>query len=194
MKKIFGLLLLLIIGFTSCEGRKTSRQALSESIEEFKKNVNLETHVYIPEAYIEHEVDSTLSNGFRVKIKTYSDMDNSVRFSKVKDTVNYQTHYRNFKFDIRVEKQGQLIYEETFDKLKVNKILGYRDDFTSSSPFYNFSALAVLKSVSLDEENSLNNTVYINFMYAVPETDRFAVHTFSINEDGSSNVILVKTN
>lgn len=194
MRKLVGLLLLLIIGFTSCEGRKTSQQALSESIEEFKKKVNLETHVYIPGDYMEHEVDSILSNGFRVKIKTYADMERSVRFSIIKDTVNYQTHYRNFKFDIRVEKEGQLIYEETFDKLKVNKTLGYSDDLSSNSPFYNFSSSAVLKSLSLDEENSLTNEIHINLMYAIPETDKFAMHTLSINEDGSSNVIHVKTN
>ncbi len=193
MRKLFGLLLLLILGFTGCEGRKTSQQALSESIEEFKTKVDLETHVYIPEAYMEHEVDSTLSNGFRVKIKTYSDMEHSVHFSKIKDTINYQTHYRNFKFDICVEKEGQLIYKETFDKLKVNTTLGYREDFSRTSSLYNFNTLAVLKSISLDEENSLKNTVNINLMYAIPETDRFAIHNLSIQEDGNSNVTFVKT-
>lgn len=184
----------MVLGFTCCEGRKTSHQALSKSIEEFKKNVTLETHVYIPETYMEHELDSTLSSGFRIKIKTYSDMEHSVRFSKIKDTVNYQTHYRNFKFDIHIEKEGQLIYKESFDKLKVNKTFGYRDDFSSASPFYNFSTLAVLKSISLDDENSSNNEVHINLIYAIPETDKSAIHILSISEDGSSNVILVKTN
>ena len=69
MKHLLGLLIIIILGFTSCEDRKTQSQALSESIQEFKKTVNFETNVYIPETYLEQEIDTLMSNGFRVKIK-----------------------------------------------------------------------------------------------------------------------------
>ena len=48
MKKILGLLVVLVVGFTSCEGRKTQSQALSEDIEDFKKNITIEVDVYHP--------------------------------------------------------------------------------------------------------------------------------------------------
>ena len=62
MKNLFALLLILIIGLTSCEGRKTQNQALAESINEFKKNTSLEVKNYIPEQYLERSIDTTLSN------------------------------------------------------------------------------------------------------------------------------------
>jgi hypothetical protein len=187
MKKVLGLLLLFAIGFTSCEGRKTSRQALSESIEEFKKNINFETSVYIPETYLEHEVDTLMSNGYRVKIKTYSDMASSVLFTKIKDTINYQTHYRNFKFHISVTKDNKPIYSESFDKKKVNTTFNYNANLVSESPLYNFDKLAVLKSIQVNDDPSYKNKVLIDILYAIPETDRIASHTLSINENGEAN-------
>ena len=53
----------MIIAFTSCEGRKTKNQALSEDIEEFKKTVTVEVPVYEPESYMEREIDTLLHNG-----------------------------------------------------------------------------------------------------------------------------------
>ncbi|WP_179335124.1 hypothetical protein [Winogradskyella costae] len=194
MKHLLGLLIIIIIGFTSCEGRKTQSQALYESIAEFKKTVTFETNIYIPENYLEHQVDTLMSNGFRVKIKTYSDMTKDVLFSNIKDTINYQTHYRNFKFDIRVEKEGQLIFEESFDKQKANKLFGYRDDFASDSPFYNFDKLAILHSIQVDDEPSLKNKVLIDVMYAIPETNRTALHTLFVNDNGTINMVHVTQN
>lgn len=194
MKTIFGLLLILVIGLTSCEGRKTHNEALSESIEEFKKKANFETHVYIPETYFEHEVDTLFSNGYRVKIKTYSDMSNSVLFSKIKDTVNYQTHYRNFKFEISVLKDKKLIFREHFDKQKINKAFNYKGNSVADSKLYNFDKLAVLKSIKVNEDPSHTNIVLINIMYAIPETDRYASHSLMINEKGISNSLQLEVN
>ncbi|WP_458626923.1 hypothetical protein [Winogradskyella sp. PC D3.3] len=190
MKHLLGLIVLaVVIGFTSCEGRTTKRQALLKSIEEFKKTVSFETNVYIPKTYTEREVDTLMSNGYHVKIKTYSDMANSVLFSKIKDTINQQTHYRNFNFDIRVEKEGQLIYEEHYDKLKANKVLGYSENFHPDSPLYNFDKLAILKSIQVNEEPSVKNKVLIDIMFAIPETNRTATHTLYINADGTMHMV-----
>lgn len=192
MKHTFGLLLILVIGFTSCEGKKTQGQALSESIEEFKKTVNFETNIYIPETYMEIEVDTLMTNGYRVKIKTYSDMTNSVRFSKIKDTINYQTYYRNFKFEVSVTKDNKLIYSENFDKQKVNSTFNYKPNLGSSSPLYNFDTLAVLKSIQVNDDTFHKNNVAIDILYTIPESDRYASHTLVIDESGNSNIINVE--
>lgn len=192
MKHILALVLLLAIAFTSCEGRKTQSQALSESIEEFKKTVNFETNVYIPETYMEQEVDTLMSNGFHVKIKTYADMSSAVRFSKIKDTINYQTHYRNFKFDISVTKDDKEIYNESFDKQKVNKAFNYNTNLTSGSDLHNFDTLAVLKSINVNDDPSYTNMVLIDIMYAIPESDRFASHRLFIDNKGKSNIVQVE--
>ncbi|MBU2920462.1 hypothetical protein KO504_03850 [Winogradskyella psychrotolerans] len=194
MKHLLGLFIITLIAFTSCEGRKTQSQALSESIEEFKKTVNFESNVYIPENYTEREVDTVMSNGFRVKIKIYSDMSSDVLFSKIKDTINYQTHYRNFKFDIRVEKEGELIYEESFDKHKANQLFGYHNNYSPDSPFHDFDKLAILQSIQVDDEPSLKNTVLIDVMFAIPETNRSALHTLFVNDNGTINMVHVTQN
>ncbi len=192
MRTIFGLLLILIIGFTSCDGRITQNQALSESIEEFKKSASLEVNVYVPEAYLELEVDTLLSNGYSVKIKTYSDMSNSVLFTKIKDTINYQTHYRNFKFNISVSKDDKLIYKESFDKEKANKAFNYKASLVPGSNLYNFDKLSVLKSIQVNDDPSYTNMVLIDIIFAIPETDRYASHTLFINEKGKSNSVQVE--
>ncbi len=192
MRTIFGLLLILIIGFTSCDGRITQNQALSESIEEFKKSASLEVNVYVPEAYLELEVDTLLSNGYSVKIKTYSDMSNSVLFTKIKDTINYQTHYRNFKFNISVSKDDKLIYKESFDKEKANKAFNYKASLVPGSNLYNFDKLSVLKSIQVNDDPSYTNMVLIDIIFAIPETDRYASHTLFINENGKSNSVQVE--
>ncbi|WP_296386123.1 hypothetical protein [Winogradskyella sp.] len=194
MRNLFGFLLILVIGFTSCEGRKTQNQALSESIEEFKKKVSFEVDVYHPETYAESEVDTLLSNGYRVKIKTYADMENSVLFSKIKDTINYQTYYRNFKFEINVTKDNKLIYSESFDKTKVNKAFNYNSKLVSGSDLYNFDELAVLKSIQVNEDPSYTNVVLIDIMHAIPESDRYALYKLFINENGQSSIVQVEVN
>lgn len=192
MKHLLGLLLLLAIAFTSCEGRKTQRQALSESIAEFKKSVNIEINVYIPETYIEQDVDTLMNNGFRVKIKTYADMSNAVRFSKIKDTINYQTYYRNFKFDISVSKDDKVIYNKSFNKKKVNKAFKYKGNLVSGSDLFNFDTLAVLKSIQVNDDPTYTNMVLIDIMYAIPESDRYAIHRMFIDNRGKSNIVQVE--
>tara|TARA_R110002033_G_scaffold48268_1_gene94565 strand:- start:225 stop:809 length:585 start_codon:yes stop_codon:yes gene_type:complete len=189
MKHVLGLLLIIAIGLTSCENKKTKQQALSESIEAFKKTVNFETHVYIPETYLEQEIDTLMSNGFRVKIKTYSDMSNAVRFSKIKDTINHQTHYRNFKFDVSVTKDNKEIYRETFDKQKVNEAFSYNENLVTGSDLYNFDTLAILKSINVNDDPTYTNMVLINITYAIPESDKYSSHTLFIDDKGKSNIV-----
>jgi len=193
MKHLLGILIIVAsITFMNCEGRRTQSQALSKSIEKFKKKVNFETNVYIPKTYIEQETDTLLSNGYHVKIKTYTDTSNAVHFSKIKDTINYQTYYRNFKFDISVSKDNKLIYHERFDKKKVNKAFNYSTNLVSGSELYNFDALAVLKSINVNDDPTYTNMVLIDITYAIPESDRYASHTLFIDEKGKSNIVQIE--
>jgi hypothetical protein len=189
MRNILGLLLIIVLGFTSCEGRITKNQALAKDIEEFNKTVSLEIDVYKPESFTERQVDTTLNNGFRVKIKTYTDMDNSVLFTKIKDTVNYQTYYRNFKFDILVEKNNKVIYNKSFDKQKANTAFNFNSNLLKGSELYNFDKLAILNAIQLDDDPSYTNTVAIDVMYVIPETDKVSHHKILINDKGKANFI-----
>ncbi|MEO1032455.1 MAG: hypothetical protein AAFX55_13675 [Bacteroidota bacterium] len=186
MRNFAFILLLLALAVTSCEGRKTQSQALKEDIEDLKKTVTVEIPVYQPESYMEREVDTLLHNGYRVKIKTYTDMDHAVLFTKIKDTVNYQTYYRNFKFHILIEKNGKRIFNTHFDKKRINTLLEY-----SNSPIpelRDFEKLSVLKSIELNKDFPNSEHIEIDVMYAIPNTDKVALHTISINEKGLINI------
>jgi len=188
MRNFVYILLLIALVASSCEGRKTRNQALSEDIEEFKKTVTVEIPVYEPESYIEREVDTLLYNGYRVKINTFSDMENSVLFTKIKDTVNYQTHYRNFKFNILVEKNGKSVYNRLFDKKTINKLFTYDTITKSNIEDDDFDKLGVLKSIELNDDFLNSESVQIDIMYAIPNTNRVSLHTLSINEEGLIHV------
>ncbi|WP_282044506.1 hypothetical protein [Winogradskyella flava] len=192
MKRLLGLFIILIIVFTSCEGRKTQYQALTEDIEEFNKKVTIELDVYEPKSYVEREVDTLLSNGYHIKIRTYTDMENSVRFTKVKDTINYQTHYRYNKYDILVEKNNKVIYKESFDKDRANTLLNFKPHSTSDSPLHNFNELAVLKSIQINNNELSNTNIVIDVMYEIPNTNKRSLHQLIIDDTGQINVVYIK--
>ena len=190
MRNLFGILLIILLGITSsCEGRITKKQALAEDIEEFKKTVSVQLEIFEPESYTEHRVDTILSNGFRVKIKAYTDMHHSVLFTKIKDTINYQTHYRNFKFDIIVEKDNKVIYDKSFDKQKANKAFKFNPNLVKGSELYNFDKLAILNAIQVDDDPNYANMVAIDVMYVIPETDKVSYHKILIDNKGKANFI-----
>lgn len=192
--KFMVLVAIIALGFINCDGRRNTQQALSESISEFKKRVNIEIDVFIPEGYTAHEVDSVLDNGFDVSIKTYTDMEHSTTQTRIKDTINYQTHYRNYIYNILIKKSGRDIYKEQFTKEKANRVLGYTSDLVSESELHDFDKLAVLKRVAVNSEKSSKHSVAIDIMYAIPETERYALHRLFVTEDGKSNIIKVEVN
>ena len=189
MRIFLGILLIIVLGFTSCEGRISKTQALEKDIKEFQDSVSIQVDIYKPKNYLEREVDTTLSNGFRVKIKAYTDMDNSILLTKIKDTINYQTYYRNFKFDILVEKDNKVIYNKSFDKEKANKAFKFNPNLVKGSELYNFDKLAILNAIQVDDAPRYINMVAIDVMYAIPETDKVSNHKILINDKGKANFI-----
>ncbi len=186
MRKFLFIFLLLVLAFTSCEGRKNKAQAFTEDIEEFSKKVIIEIPIYEPEAYMERKIDTLFQNGYRVSINTFTDMNNTVLFTKIKDTINYQTYYRNFKFRILIEKHGKLIYDNTFDKNRINDLLNFNN--LNASELKDFDELAILKSIELSKTQPLSEHIEIDIMYAIPNTNKISLHTLYINEEGLLNV------
>ena len=82
MKNFIYFILIILIGFTSCNGRKSKRQSLSENIESFKKKSKVVIQTYSSEKDIKREIDTTLSNGFYVKIKTETNPKEDIVLSK----------------------------------------------------------------------------------------------------------------
>lgn len=187
------LILLIFAGFItlmSCDGRERVHKTNTEILQENKLLDSFaERSIFIPEQRLETITDTLLSNGFSVKIKTYSDMENTVVFTKKRHALLEKTHYRNFIFEIEVKKEGVSIYNDAYSKTRVNKELNFRSDFPENSPFYNFHNKSVLKSITVDDESLLRDKIMINLTYYIPETKHYTTSTLFIDDKGYSSFV-----
>lgn len=191
MKNVLFLLAIVFLVFVGCDGKDRVHLTNSEILKEHKLLDSFSEKVkYIPEQYSEVVTDSLYDNGFRVKIKMYTDLDRDVLFTKTEESITYKEHYRNFKFDILIEKNNSIIYQKSFDKDIINKELAvFSNNIPKSSLYFNFGKLAVLKYIEVDYEPSLKNMIIINFMYAIPNTDRYSTHSLIVNDKGNGTII-----
>ncbi len=174
-------LLILVVCSASCDGRdrvyKTNTDVLKENklLDSFSENVT-----FIPDTYTQVVTDTILSNGFRIKIETYSDMKESILNTVTSDAIIHKKYYREFKSNVVVYKDDKEILSKQIDK-----------------PFFakNFETLntasdnLVLSSVFVDQEIQTNNdetkidvnyyhpinNYYLNFRIIVNETGDFKI-------------------
>ncbi|WAC02845.1 hypothetical protein N7U66_04210 [Lacinutrix neustonica] len=124
MNKFILLILITLIGLLSCDGRdrvyKTNAEVLKahQLLDLFSERVT-----YVPEKYTTVVTDTILSNGFRIKIKAYIDMENAVLKISHSDGLKDKKHFRNRKAEITVKKNNKLIFSKIIDNdffLKIN--------------------------------------------------------------------------
>ena len=177
MKKLTLISLLLAITiFASCDGKDRARLTLEEKItnNEVPKSF-FEKTAYFPKEYTEVETDTILNNGYRVHIKTFSDMNNSYVKEFDKDTIKYKHHYRDFLSSITVWKDDKEIFFNTIDKEFFEKKVSTDSDLNNMT-FHN---------VWLDEQTSTyDNAVIIKSLFCKPETDDCIVFKMTIDNTG----------
>ena len=118
MKTILtALILISCICLASCDGRnrvhKPNKTVLKETklLDSFSESIK-----YIPETYTEIKTDTLLSNGFHIKMKTYSSMNKSVLNEFKQDSINYKTYYREFVSEVIITINEEEIFNEIIDK------------------------------------------------------------------------------
>ncbi len=169
-------LLLVITVFVSCDGKDRAKFTLEEKItnNEVPKSF-FEKTAYFPKDYIEVVTDTTLNNGYRVHIKTFSDMNNSYVQEFVKDTIKHKYHYRDFLSSITVWKDDKEIFFDTIDKEFFEKRGSTYTDLNNMT-FHN---------VWLDEQTSTyDNTVIIKSLFCKPKTHKCVVFKMTIDNTG----------
>jgi len=175
----FLLLVVIVMSFTilSCDGidkrYKSNREILQEQnlLESFSKSIT-----YIPEAYIKTSKDTILSNGYRVKIESYTDMKNSYLKTSVKNNIQHIHYYRQIKSIIKISKQNKDIL--TMPVTKDNLIA---KNWSLSKTLEN----KIIKGIWLDEYNSnMQNKVVIDILFYEPETKNTAHCSLSFDEEG----------
>ncbi|AEH02486.1 hypothetical protein [Lacinutrix sp. 5H-3-7-4] len=177
MKNILFLLAIISVFFVSCDGKervhKSNTQVLKEHklLDSFSKVVK-----YFPEKYSENEIDTLFSNGHRIKIKSFSNMEDSYLNEFTNNNITYKHYYRDTKALITVT-NNSMIFNEIIDK---NFILNIDDTYKS---FFNKS---ILQGVWLNEAESLNKkNISIDITFCKPETDWCEYFTLQIEANGN---------
>ena len=119
MKKLIFLLALIGVVSISCDGRD---RVYKTDFNVLKAKSISENITYIPEGYTEVVTDTMLSNGFRIKMKTYTDMEQSVLNEFKQDTINYKQYYREFVSEVTITKNSKEIFSHLIDKQFLYKL------------------------------------------------------------------------
>lgn len=178
------LLTVIILSILSCNGNKTKSDTLKASVEKFKDSLEtLEEIKYFPENYSETETDTLLSNGFRVKVKTYTDMKHSVLNTFKQDSIVYKHYYRELISQVVIKKDNNKVNELFIDKdfIKNNDTsFEFNKEFYKSASYY---------SIWLSELNStISNEVFLIVSVCKPESDDCLMFKITIDEKGGYKV------
>ncbi|WP_431137517.1 hypothetical protein [Psychroserpens mesophilus] len=183
MKKSILLILLIAIGFFSCDRRGSVRENLQKSISEFnKKHTNLDLVTYYPETYTEVQTDSIISNTFKVSIKTYSKMDSNILVSS--ETVEKQTkikYHRVFESEINIALASKNILKTTINA----------EDFKDISPS-DFWNNATLEHVWVNQEISTIEEVNLGISFINPINSAYKLYELVVTTEGKQHLNLIE--
>ncbi|MFS4481440.1 hypothetical protein ACKGJY_00345 [Hyunsoonleella sp. 2307UL5-6] len=174
-------LLLVCIGciwFFSCDGRLTKQESLKKSVKAFN---NAEQHLnstnIFPEHYAEVENDTILSNGYRVKLKNFTNMNALLDAPKL-TTTKILHKFRRVDSEITVYKDDKLIYK---DVIKSMVLEDYYHNKMDIKHYLN-------NGISVDELASLETGKLILITSnTVLGSDKKTYYKISIDAHGNSN-------
>lgn len=177
MKNLLYLILLLLTVVLSCDGRdkihKSSQEVLKHNklYESFSEKV-----VYIPEHYLETKNDTILSNGFQVKIKSYTNMRESLLKESAKNHLLLKNYYRDIETTIQIYKNEKSIVSTT-----INKEFFIKTNYKTNRLLKN----KILQGVWLNEYASImTNKVVLEVQFMEPETKNYAYYRVSFDQSG----------
>lgn len=161
MNKLFPLLLLISIIFIGCDGRERAKQTNAEVLKEHNLLDSFSKHTeYIPREYTEVVTDTILSNGYKVKVKTYSDMETSIPKRFTKESISHHILYREFVSEVSVFKDDQLVFNETINDSFLKKYIPNIEGLKES----------INRGVAINEEKSIEtNTIYLAISNCKPD-------------------------
>ena len=181
MKHILFISILITVLFMSCDGRQSQRESLEAAVTKFKDSVGIiEVIKYFPEEYSENVTDTILSNGYRVKIKSFSDMEHYVTQEFIKDTIVNKHYYRDYKSIVTIYRNDEEILSKEIDKSSF-----FKQNLLDEVDLKN----VILQGVSLNQSDFQSNTNFlqIDIWFCKPETDDCLNFKLSIDSDGKES-------
>lgn len=162
----------------SCDGRdrkfKTNVEVLKENklLDSFSEQIK-----YSPETYSEVLTDTILSNGYRVKIKTFSDMSNSFLNEYVVNTISHKYYFRKLISEVYIEKDKTIIFNKIIDNSFLEKKSIYNNINLGSS---------ILNLLEVDQIKSIeSNKVVLIASMSMPVKNDSTIFNIVIDNDGN---------
>lgn len=149
MKKLTLFFFIILIAFFSCDGRDRKHKSNVEVLKE--KNLLdsfSEQITFIPETYAEVVTDTILSNGFKIKIKTFSDMSDALLIQNLSNSISHKHYHRKLSSQIFIEKDNTVVFDAIINEKFLNNI--------SVSEHINFKD-HILNPLEIDQMKSLES-------------------------------------
>ena len=182
MKYLIFIIFLISFTIISCDGRakiyRSNQEILKEHglYEAFSERIT-----YIPESYLETSTDTILSHGYEVKMKSYTDMDNSFLSSYTKDNILHKNYFRNINTHITILKNNQEISSKLITK---DTIIEF--DKSLEKSIHN----TIIQGIWINEYASLiHNNVTINVLLFEPETNKNINYSLKFDAQGKLFII-----
>lgn len=147
----------------SCEGRITPKNSLDRAIVDFKENNRIEELTYIPSDLYSQQVDTSLSSGYEVNLKIYSDTQGVLELEEVKEGLNHKRIYRHFWFELSISKNDRVLITENFVKTKIDRLIATRLNFEKTK--LENLAQSVLHGIQVNQQLSLKDTIYLDLTF-----------------------------
>lgn len=178
MKTSFYVILFLSLAFISCDGRDKIYKTNQEILKEHKLYKSFSESIsYIPESYLETSTDTILSTGFQVKIKSYTDMENSILKEYTKGNILHKTFFRDINTSISIIKDNQEIVSTAITKQL------FKDYYKSTHTNFNHK---IIQGIWLNQYASIiNNKIIVDIQLYEPKTEHYEYYTLGFDNDGT---------
>lgn len=116
MKHLFFIISFIILSsfFLSCDGRDRVKKDIKTVLQEKKLLDSFSESIsYVPESYSEKITDTILSNGFKIYLKTFTDMDNNIIVQN--EIGKNKLSFRKIKNILIIKYENKIIFNSTVD-------------------------------------------------------------------------------
>ncbi|MEZ4802706.1 MAG: hypothetical protein R2797_08020 [Gelidibacter sp.] len=183
MKNLFFIIAIISVVFVSCDGRKSKRVSLKESIEEFKERQSADEIInYYPNEYVEVVTDTIISNKVKVHIKNFSLQNKGIDMSvNTHETSKNLKQHRVFESEIVISTPFKILFNAHMTAEQFKDI--------SSDKFWDN---ATLQHVWVNQELSTSQDIKLDISFINPKNNTYKLYRMSIDENGQQRIDFVE--
>jgi hypothetical protein len=169
-----------------CEGRISKNEALKKSIANFKSNQVITKIAYHPLEYNEIATDTILSNGYEIKLKTFTDMNSSILNSSTINEITQNHFYRIVESKLEVKYAENVIFRDIIGRDFIEENLQIEHKNWSK---FNLRDIWIDQALSIEK-----NLLSIQIEFCSIESDECKKFNLLINKAGQPYITELSEN